>query len=162
MGILGRLFGHDSDYSKDASLFKSEGVRAAIVAFNRARGFASDLIWSPKDENYLAMEIIRAQTLVLKSVDTAGVHYHANGEDFPDCDDYADIARGQILKAAAAAGLAYAPSIFVASVQKQNPASYHALLLMVDHDGHVWFYEPQNGSWSERAEDIAYVKELHG
>lgn len=161
MSILGRIFGYDSDYTKDATLFKSEGVRAAVTAFNRSRGYLGELAWAPNDSNYLAMEIIRAQTLALKAVDTNGVHYHSNGEDFPDCDDFSDIARGQILKAAAAAGLGYAPAIFAASARRTD-GSYHSLLLIVDKDGKIWFYETQNASWTSKATDIAFVQELHG
>ncbi len=160
MSILGRIFGLDSDYRKDALLFKNEGIRAAVAGFNRSRGYAGDLDWKPNDANYLAMEIIRAQTLMLKATDRNGIVYHSNSDEFPDCDDFADIARGQILAFAAKEGLSYAPAILVASVQRTG--SFHALLLMVDKDGKIWFYEPQTDAWSSTGDDIQYVRGLKG
>ncbi len=97
---------------------------------------------------------------MFKATDRNGLIYHSNSDDFPDCDDFADIARGQILAFAAKHGLSYAPSILFAAVLKGD--SCHALLLMVDRNDKVWFYEPQNDTWSSKADEISFVREIQG
>ncbi len=92
---LGRLFGYDSDYKRDARILTSERIDELLVEichkrFGHSFDPATDSDISETDMRWLALEPIRLQTLVLKNVNLTHIQYHANSDEFPDCDDFAN------------------------------------------------------------------------
>lgn len=104
------------------------------------------------DESYLALEEGRLSDLIAKTVRTPSIRYH---REFPDCDDFAEIAKAQVLLGAINARLDLAPCFFVVVYECQT-GKLHAANITLDASGDVCLYEPQAGEFKPLS-DIEYV-----
>jgi hypothetical protein len=155
MGILGRLFGYDSDYMKDAQIITASEAIELVLAYNKSRGHEVSLTSDLLDKSYVAMEPVRHQTLDFKSVDLSRIAYHSNSDEFPDCDDYARIDHAQLVQGAIRAGMPYAPARFIVSYIRRG-GGHHAASLAIDNTKKLWLKEPQSGLWSGSLLDVDY------
>lgn len=123
-------------YDKGATRLTSEQVRAAITAVPCLAGAAVNL----KDGDYLILEAGRMRDFLEDKVWVGGRKYKAGRFD---CDDFAAIARGQVLLAGD--DEAFERAVFVAEIcHWPVEGVYHDALLLIDSLG-VFFYEPQTG-----------------
>lgn len=156
MSILSRLFGHDSDYKRDSAVIPAKEIIDALKAYNSMRGRFVEIKAHLLDESYLAMEPIRLQTLVFKKVNLEKIAYHANSEEFPDCDDFARIAHADVLRGAVQEGLPFSAAFLIVTYVRVG-GGHHAANLAVDHKGKLHLFEPQRDQWSHLLSDVDYI-----
>ena len=131
-------------YDKGARLITSAEVSALIATHACLSGITPAL----KDGTYLVLDAGRMGDFLEDKVWTPGRKYKA--ERF-DCDDFAAVARGQVLAAGDDEG--FERAVFVAEIchWPADGSVYHDALLLLDSEG-LFFYEPQTGV---RTRDIA-------
>lgn len=156
MSILGRLFGHDTDYKRDSAVVTAQAIKDAVNAYNQSCGRGGEVTASLLDESYLAMEPIRLQTLAFKKINLEKIAYHANSEEFPDCDDFARIAHADLLRGTIAEHLPYAVAFLIVTYIRVG-GGHHAANLAIDHKGKLHLFEPQNNLWSQLLSDVDYI-----
>lgn len=124
-------------YDKAAAFIESSEVRVKIVGIP----CLADAYASLKDGDYLVPEAGRMREFLEDKVWAVARKYKAGRFD---CDDFAAVARGQILAACDDEG--FARSVFVAEVchWPTDGGEYHDALLLLDSEG-LFFYEPQTG-----------------
>lgn len=161
MSILGRLFGHDTDYKRDARVVTAGAVLEAANAYNRFRGKGTEIRAALLDQSYLGLELMRLQTLVFKKVNLEALIYHSESEEFPDCDDFARIAQASLLKGAVEEHLPFGVAFFVVTYVKVG-GGHHAANLALDNQGKLHLFEPQSNQWSHVLSDVDYITGVHG
>ena len=124
-------------YDRGSALVESSEVRRMIAETS----CLADAYASLKDGDYLVPEAGRMRDFLENKVWAVSRKYRAGRFD---CDDFAAVARGQILAACDDEG--FARSVFVAEVchWPTDGGEYHDALLLLDSEG-LFFYEPQTG-----------------
>lgn len=154
MKILASIFG--GRFDKGAVTMDAEQVRDAI---RRAlKGKAKGFDWEPSDDLYLCLTKENYKAMTDYAVRTAGIRWQ---KGFPDCDDHARIAQGQVLLQAVRSGFDSAPAFFKANVDS-NAFGYHARSLAVCADGIVLQFEPQTGKWDGAFFDVSRLRSIEG
>lgn len=103
-----------------------------------------------RDRTYFALQESKLESFVNRYYDKElwNMGYHQNGEEFPDCDDFARIAIGSILRGAAKEGFRYAP-LFGTVVYTTKKKERHMACFGIASSGEARLFEPQNGQWQE-------------
>lgn len=159
MGFFG-LFG-SKDFKKDGLIYGYSEIEAIFNAYNFGRG---PQVISVKtelpDERYYAMSPENRKSLVWKSVDLFGVSYHSNSNEFPDCDDFANMAHAQVLRGAIRHGLPFSPAFFMVSYMRRG--EHHAANAAIDNDGQIKLYEPQTQMWHPSLKEVEFFTGVYG
>lgn len=141
-------------YDAGAVILPSELVRSIYRANQLYRAAFRDNLFRIKDGGYLGLRPDMLDRFIKEKVWTVGLKYEA--EAF-DCDDFAAVARGEVLKAAKDHQLEgmdvtkpgderIRKNLFVAEVCHYNQSGdYHDALNFMDSLGRIWYFEPQNG-----------------
>ncbi len=144
-------------YDRPAAVLEDGYLCDAVMKFAGRR----DLDLDYADREYLGLKPANWFDFTSDSVDLGFFLYHSNGDSFPDCDDAAHIARGQVLEAAVKHGFRYGPAFFVMGY-KRHAGGKHALNLVFDDAVKPWLYEPQTGRWTSDLKDVLEVISVSG
>jgi hypothetical protein len=140
-------------YDAGAVILPSDLVRSKYRAEPLfASAFESNL-FRIKDGGYLGLRPDMLERFLREKVWTTTLRFEP---DAFDCDDFAAVARGEVLKAARdhqlegvdiATGKRVRKNVFVAeNCHYQSPSgTYHDALSLMDSLGRIWHFEPQTG-----------------
>lgn len=152
-GLMGWLFGKKAE--KEAARKEEYFVLRDIV--NTWTG-GVDQYGTPEDKAYFLMPERKLKDFVFK--------YHisewkqAYKAEVQDCDDFAIVAKADIVKGQQDAGLD-APIPFGIFIYERKGGGLHAINFAIDDKSKVWLYEPQGKKWSDTLpKDISRVIEV--
>jgi len=107
-----------------------------------------------RDEAYLLLEEETLKDLVHEYHNFHQFVYHGNGQSFPDCDDSARIAVGQVLEGQILAGLSE-PVAFGSVVYSRASGGVHMDCLGVTSEKRGAIYNSQARKWHKGTSDAA-------
>jgi hypothetical protein len=142
LASLGVRVGGRSPYLLGAG--QASGAYAGM-AFSRAFGFSG---LKAHDGSYMTLEEGKCHAFVRRYFDPelVGEPYHGLGPEFPDCDDFAAIAFGAVLRGAVKERFPYPPLFGIADVRRPGGVP-HQLNWNLSSSGKLEFFEPQVGEW---------------
>lgn len=132
------------DYSEGAAKFTSGDISRHLAAGLSPDGVEqNDLIYTGLREKDL-------KDFTFKYHDNVGQYK----SEFPDCDDFAVCAWGDMLRGAIRQGFRFAPAFGFIKLQRPG-MEYHAMNFAVTAEGKVLLFEPQTGKWSDDVELVS-------
>lgn len=144
-----------SSITKDARHQDAQFVKRCFRRFVNFRGSIQH------DRNYLELTERAAEILADRYWDHTSLSYK---KTFPDCDDFAAIAFGAILKGCDEEGLKYAPLFGMISLKMKGAKTPHRLNWAVVRgtDGYskLRLFEPQTGKWTDDLSTIMWIREV--
>lgn len=111
-----------------------------------------------RDMNYLALDRRQLESFTWKYHNPA-IAYHSNSDEFPDCDDFALMARGSIVYGAAKEGLRYAPVFGGLSYFSRRLKGWHRANWAITAAGELLVFEPQSGAWYDYADEVQELRQ---
>lgn len=112
-------------------------------------------------DNYARVQLLTRDAMhamVFDAHDRTYISYGSDSPDFPLCEDFADVCRGDVKRLAIKCGLAVRPAFglleYTMNAKDADGQNLrHAINWAAYADGTVEFFEPQTDKWMDRPED---------
>ena len=151
MGLFD-FFKKKRNYSEGSDLCQDPKIRRI---FMQTLGAPTHAI-TARDVHYLALREDHLRALVWK-YHAPAVGYHQNSDEFPDCDDFALMARGSVMYGASMEGIRYTPLFGGISYLSKRLDGWHRANWAITADEKLWIFEPQSEqqAWYPAASECA-------
>jgi len=112
-----------------------------------------------RDLKYLLLDEELLRVFVWKYYHPS-VSYHSNSEEFPDCDDAADMAKGSIIYGAVKEGMRYCPAFGGIEYKTRRTGGWHAANIVVTRAKRVLVFEPQSMDWRDLRDEVDEMRRV--
>lgn len=113
-----------------------------------------------RDLHYLALEEGELKAFAWK-YHNPGFVYHSNSDEFPDCDDFALMARGSFAYGAVDSKLKYSVLFGGVSYYSRRLQGWHRANWAITSAGRLLIFEPQTGQWYAWADEVQEFREAN-
>ena len=147
---------NDRNYANGAAEVRNDFVKR-VFATNT--GELHKLL-PTRDLNYCALEEGELKAFLWK-YHNPSLTYHSNSDEFPDCDDFALMARGSVVYGAAKCGFKYPVLFGGLSYYSRRLKGWHRANWAITAAGKLLVFEPQTGEWYNWADEVEKFREAN-